>query len=122
MATSFELERPLDAAGLAIRTLPLPVGAQDAARYADLHIAGPLLNNAFREITGTAFPTEVIWWTSAAKVAKIVSLDITRNANQTPATEVTKVFKDDGVTILYTVTDTMTYSGVFETSRVRTVV
>jgi len=68
------------------------------------------------------FPTSVIWWTSAAKVSKIVEETVTYNSNSTVATDQWKVYATDGITVLATVTDTMTYSGVFELSRVRSII
>jgi len=67
------------------------------------------------------FPTSYIWWESAAKLKKIVELTITRGQGQRPVTEVWKMYDTDGTTILTTVTDAIVYSGVFETSRTRTI-
>lgn len=79
-------------------------------------------SGAYKETLPAAnpFPTSFIWWTSAAKTNKIVELTVTYNSNKTPATEVWKVY-DSGGTLLATVTDTPTYSGVFEVSRTRTI-
>jgi hypothetical protein len=80
-------------------------------------------SGAYREILPFAgpFPTSYVWWTSAAKTAKIVELSITYNVNKTPSTEQWKMYDTDGSTVLATVTDAITYSGVFETSRTRTI-
>lgn len=80
-------------------------------------------SGAYREILPSAspFPTSVVWWTSAAKTAKIVEKLITRNSNQTPSQIQWKVYAVDGTTVLATVTDTISYSGVFETSRTRAI-
>ena len=67
------------------------------------------------------FPTSEIWWESSAKLKKIVELIVTRNANKTPATEVWEMYDTDGSTVLATVTDTISYSGIFETSRTRAI-
>lgn len=72
--------------------------------------------------SGDPFPTSVIWWTSVAMTHKIVQCTITRNGNETPATEVWQMYATDGVTVLLTVTDTYSYSGVVETTRTRTIV
>ena len=72
--------------------------------------------------SGDAFPTSVIWWTSSGMTQKIVQCNITRNSNKTPATEVWQMYATDGVTVLLTVTDTYSYSGVVETTRTRTIV
>lgn len=80
--------------------------------------------NAFREILPTAdpFPTSITWWTSSAKVARYVDKTITYNSNTTPATIQWRVYGNDGVTVLSTVTDTISYSGIFETSRTRGII
>lgn len=78
-------------------------------------------SGAYREILPAAspFPASIVWWTSAAKTAKIVQLAIVRNANKTPATETWTLFAADGVTPLVALVDTIGYSGVFETHRTR---
>lgn len=70
---------------------------------------------------GDPFPTSIIWWTSSAKTEKIVEESVTYNSNKTIATDQWKVYAADGSTVLATVTDTISYSGVFETSRTRTI-
>lgn len=67
------------------------------------------------------FPTSFIWWESAAKLKKIVEETVTYNSNKTIATDEWKVYDTDGTTVLATVTDAISYSGVFETSRTRTI-
>lgn len=81
-------------------------------------------SGAFEETlpAGVPFPTSVTWWTSAAKTTKIMETAITWNANSTVSTTVTTMYDTDGITVLSTVTDTYAYSGVFLTSRTRTVV
>jgi len=95
---------------------------KDLIHFIDDGPADGWASGAYKEILPAAnpFPNQEIWWTSSGKTARIVSLDITRNANKTPATEVWKVYDTDGSTILVTVTDTISYSGVFETTRTRT--
>lgn len=78
-------------------------------------------SGAYREITYTgAFPSAVIWWESSAKLKKIVSVDITRNADVSPATETWKIFDSDGSTVLITLVDTINYTSGRESSRTRT--
>lgn len=67
------------------------------------------------------FPTSFIWWTSAAKTEKIVEEQLVYNSNKTIATDTWKVYAVGGA-LLFTVTDTIAYTGVFETSRTRTIV
>lgn len=77
-------------------------------------------SGAYKETTGTIFPTAEVWWESNSKLKKIVSLDTTwTGVNITQ--EIWKVYDTDGSTVLATVTDAISYSGVFETSRTRTI-
>lgn len=76
-------------------------------------------SGCYRETIGGVFSSSEIWWESAAKLKKIVSLDITRDVQQKPTAEVWKAYATDGITVVETLTDTITYSGVFETSRTR---
>ncbi len=100
--------------------------ANHAALRQLIHLAdgkgGPFeefLSGAYREILGGVFPTSVIWWESSAKLEKIVEKNITRNSNQTPSSIEWKVYDIDGVTVLATATDSISYTGIFETSRTR---
>lgn len=77
---------------------------------------------AFRETLPSAdpFPTSVIWWESSSKNQKIVEKTITYTG-VFPTTIEWKAYDEDGTTILATVTDTITYSGPFETDRTRAI-
>jgi len=77
-------------------------------------------SGAYREMTGTVFPTAIIWWVSDSKVDKIVEKLITWSGIN-PTTIVWKIYDTDGSTVLATVTDAITYSGIFESSRTRTI-
>lgn len=77
-------------------------------------------SGAYRETTGTVFPTQILWWESSSKLKKIVEKNITwTGAN--PTTIEWKIYDTDGSTVLATVSDAISYSGVFETSRTRTI-
>jgi hypothetical protein len=78
-------------------------------------------SGAYKEITGGVFPTSEIWWESSAKLEKIVEKTITRNPNKTPSVIEWKVYDEDGVTVMATATDTISYSGITETSRTRVI-
>lgn len=108
----------------------LNVQSHDALRKL-IHLAdgvgGPFegfTSGAYREVLPAAdpFPTSVVWWTDNTKTSKICDKTTTYNPNKTPATIQYRAYDTDGVTVLATVTDTMTYSGVFELSRTRTIV
>lgn len=84
-------------------------------------------SGAYREILPAAdpFPTTITWWESSSKLKRIVEKTITRSGggatNVTPTPIVWDIYDTDGTTKLATVSDAITYSGVFETSRTRTI-
>ena len=84
-------------------------------------------SGAYKETLPSAdpFPTSVIWWESSSKLKKIVEKTITRSGGGatvvTPTPIVWKVYDTDGSTVLATVSDAISYSAVFETSRTRTI-
>jgi hypothetical protein len=129
--------------GDAVTLTDMPVNPTDAANkaYVDgyginltkhaalrqlIHLAdggGPFesfTSNAYREVTGTAFPSSIIWYTDNTKTSKIISKDYTYNG-ALPNTITWKVYATDGSTVLATVTDTLTYVNAFEVSRIRTI-
>lgn len=93
-----------------------------------IHLAdgdGPMegfTSGAFKETLPTAdpFPTSIIWWESSSKLNKIVEKTITYTG-AFPTTIEWKAYDTDGTTVLVTVTDSINYSGPFETDRTRTV-
>ncbi len=82
---------------------------------------GPTLGfvtGATRVVTGTVFPTEVMWRTVGGNA--IVRKQITYTG-AFPTTITWTMYAINGTTVLETVTDTISYSGPFETSRVRAI-
>jgi hypothetical protein len=80
------------------------------------------VSGAYKEVTGGVFPTSVIWYDSSGLgKKKIVEKTITWSASKNPTTIVWKIY-DGSETLMKTITDTITYTGVAETSRTRTVV
>lgn len=67
------------------------------------------------------FPTASIWYTDVTRTKKIVEQVITYNGNRTIAIEVWRAYDVDGVTVLATVSDSITYDSIFETTRTRTI-
>lgn len=86
--------------------------------------ADGFVSGAFKEIlpASNPFPTSIIWWESSAKIYKIIEKTYTYNSNKTISQVEWKMYDNDGVTVLATVTDTITYSGIFELSRTRSIV
>lgn len=105
----------------------LPTSSQHQALRQLIHFIdnGPtngFASGAYREITPSAnpFPTAVIWWVDSGKTQKIVEKLVTYTGAL--ATQVQwKMYDTDGTTVLATVTDAISYSGVFETNRTRTI-
>lgn len=73
---------------------------------------------ATKTTTGTVFPTQELW--RRADATKLVEKNITWTG-PVPTTIQWKVYAPDGTTVLATVTDTITYTGVFEASRTRAI-
>jgi len=82
--------------------------------------AGPLYCET--NYTGTVFPTDETWYETSAKLKKICRWEGTYNANKTFATEKWIVYQVDGVSPAADATDTISYTGVIETSRSRAIV
>jgi len=109
----------------------VPINSADSAHNAlralihfiDSGPADGFASGAFHEIlpSGNPFPTSYIWWESASQIDKIVELTVTRGAGQKPIIEMWEMYDTDGSTVLATVTDTISYSGPFETTRTRVI-
>jgi len=75
----------------------------------------------FKETEGIPFPTRITWWDSAIQDKRIFQTEIT-SSGVFPVTETYKVYDTDGVTVLKTATDVITYaSQCFEVGRTRTI-
>lgn len=77
-------------------------------------------SGAYRTVTGSVFPTAVTWYDSSGAGKKKIVEKLTTWTGVLPTTVVWKMY-DSSETLLVTVTDSITYSGVFETSRTRTI-
>lgn len=73
---------------------------------------------ATKSVTGTVFPTQELW--ERADTTKLLEKNITWTGVN-PTTIEWKIYAADGITALSMVTDTITYSGVFETGRARVI-
>lgn len=84
--------------------------------------ANGFASGAYKEILPAfnPFPTSIIWYTNSSKTNKIIEKTITYNTNKTPDTITWKMYDPSNV-LLATVTDTIAYIGIFETSRTRTI-
>lgn len=73
---------------------------------------------ATKTVLGTVFPTQILWKRSDA--TSLVAQNITWTGSK-PTTIQWKMYAADGITVLATVTDTISYTGVFETGRTRAI-
>lgn len=80
------------------------------------------VSGAYKETLPAAnpFPTSMIWWESSGKAKKIVERLIMWTG-PLPTTDQWKIYDTDGSTVLWVVTDTISYTGPFETSRTRAI-
>lgn len=78
-------------------------------------------SGAYKEIvySGILITSET-WYEDNTKVKKLVEFTAAYTG-VFPNTETWSMYDSDGVTVLATVTDTIVYSGVFETSRTRVI-
>lgn len=93
---------------------------RDLIHFIDDGPADGFASGAYKETTYSGIlPTTQIWYEDSGKTQKIVELTVTYTGIL-PTTEVWKMYDADGITLLLTVTDAITYTGVFETTRTRT--
>lgn len=78
-------------------------------------------SGAYRETTGTIFPTAIVWYDKSGEGKKKIIEKLITWTGVNPTQIVWKIY-DSSAVLLATLTDTVTYSGVFETSRSRAIV
>jgi hypothetical protein len=69
--------------------------------------------------TGSPFPTSMTWYLDAGFTIKLVDKLVTYDARHFPIILAWRMYASDGVTIIHTVTDNITYSSAFESTRTR---
>jgi len=80
------------------------------------------LSGAYKETLPIGpFPTSEIWYVDNSKTQKIVEL-LTTWSGALIIQEQWKIYSIDGLTIKAIITDTISHSGIFETSRTRIIV
>jgi hypothetical protein len=93
---------------------------RDLIHFIDDGPADGFLSGAYKQtFYDGALITQEIWWEDNTLTQKIVQLDVTYTGSL-PTTEVWQMFDTDGVTVLVTLTDAITYNGALETTRTRT--
>ena len=80
-------------------------------------------SGAYKEVLpiGNPFPTSIIWYLDAAKTKKLVEKTITYSGTKFPTVITWQMYATDGVTVIHTVTDAITYNAAFESTRNRTI-
>lgn len=80
-------------------------------------------SGAFKEIlpSGSPFPTSVTWYLDVGKTKKLVEKFVTYTNTAFPTTIHWNMYDFDGVTIVHTVIDTITYDTAFEATRTRAI-
>ena len=73
----------------------------------------------FREQGPFPFPTASIWWTDSTRATKIMEQVVMRNSMRLIVSSTWRVFDVDGVTVVDSFTDLITYHRIFEASRTR---
>jgi hypothetical protein len=71
--------------------------------------------------SGSPFPTTITWFLDNTLTTKLVEKLITYNPNHFPATITWHMYDYDGITIVHTVVDTITYNTAFESTRTRSI-
>lgn len=93
---------------------------RDLIHFIDSGPADGFASGAYRESAYTgALMTSEIWYEDNTKTQKIVELTVSYTG-VLPTTETWKMYEADGTTVLITVVDSISYSGVFESNRTRT--
>jgi hypothetical protein len=80
-------------------------------------------SGAFKESlpNNSPFPTSITWYLDVAKTKKLVEKLITYTTNKFPSIIQWNMYDFDGITIIHTVTDAITYTTAFESTRTRTI-
>lgn len=80
-------------------------------------------SGAFKETlpNNVPFPTSIIWYLDVAKTKKLVEKFITYTNNVFPSIIQWNMYDYDGVTLIHTVTDNISYTTAFESTRTRTI-
>ena len=94
---------------------------RDLIHFIDGGPADGFASGMFSVVAGTVFPTSEIWYVFGATppAGKIVELAVTWTG-AVPTTKIWKMYDTDGSTVLVTLTEVISYTGIFETGRVRT--
>jgi hypothetical protein len=96
---------------------------RDLIHFIDQGPGDGFASGAFKEIipNNSPFPTSITWYLDVAKTKKLVEKFITYSGTAFPSIIQWNMYDYDGVTLIHTVIDTITYNAAFESTRVRTI-
>lgn len=97
---------------------------RDLIHFIDEGPGDGFASGAFKEVlpNGSPFPTSITWYLDVAKTKKLVEKFVTYNSSHFPVTIHWNMYDYDGVTLIHTVIDTITYTTAFESTRTRTII
>jgi hypothetical protein len=96
---------------------------RDLIHFIDQGPGDGFASGAFKEVlpNNSPFPTSIIWYLDVAKTKKLVEKYITYVSAAFPSVIQWNMYDYDGVTLIHTVTDTITYNAAFESTRTRAI-
>jgi hypothetical protein len=96
---------------------------RDLIHFIDQGPGDGFASGAYKETLpfGDPFPTSIIWYLDATKAQKLIEKFIVYLPNQFPHTITWNMYDYDGVTLIHTVVDTISYTTAFESTRIRTI-
>ncbi len=96
---------------------------RDLIHFIDEGPGDGFATGAFKEVLplGSPFPTSITWYLDVAKTKKLIEKFITYNSSHFPINIQWNMYDYDGVSLIHTVIDAITYSTAFEASRTRTI-
>lgn len=96
---------------------------RDLIHFIDEGPGDGFASGAFKEVLplGSPFPSSITWYLDVAKTKKLIEKFITYNSSHFPIIIQWNMYDYDGVTLIHTVTDSITYSTAFEATRTRTI-
>lgn len=96
---------------------------RDLIHFIDEGPGDGFATGAFKEVlpNNSPFPTSITWYLDVAKTKKLVEKFIIYTNTAFPTTIHWNMYDYDGVTLIHTVIDTITYNTAFESTRTRAI-
>ncbi len=95
---------------------------RDLIHFIDEGPGDGFASGAFKETIGRPFPISSTWYTNSSKSKKLIEKLISYYSNNLPSIIQWKMYDTDGITVIHTVIDNITYqNNAFEYTRTRTI-